>query len=95
MSSQESTDVSPQLSGTGAIVQLTETSRLLPWLMLASMFSGMALVATVFCILFVMGSNDVMAERIRIAEREARVAVSLTNDLRVELAKQGIKINHD
>lgn len=95
MSSQESTDVSPSLNGTGSIVQLTETSKLIPWLMLASMFSGMALIASVFCILFVLGSNDTLNERVRLAEREARIAVSLTNDMRVKLAEQGIEVNHD
>ena len=90
MSSQESTDVSPTLSGSGAIVQLTETSKLLPWLMLTSVLSGIAIAASVFTVVFVLSSNAALSDQIRIAERESRVANSRYVDIQIKLAEAGI-----
>lgn len=88
MSSQASTDASPNLSGEGSQATITqiESSRLLPWIMLCCILSGGAIFTSVFT--YVTLSNEV-----RIAEREARVATERYNDIKVELVRRGIPVS--
>ena len=84
MSTQHSTDVSPRLSGSGiANVTLVEANRLVPWLMLTSILSGVA-VALVLVLLYVHASSY------RELEREVRLLQLQTDNMKVAMLAAGI-----
>lgn len=93
MSTQESTTVSPHSKGNAATISIVETSKLLPWLMLTGILSGVAIAASTMTVIIVLQGNSYQMRQMQKTEMESRVTQERWNDLKVELAKRGIPIS--
>lgn len=69
-----------------------ESSKLVPWLLLSCLISGVALAISIMSIVLLQERFASLEERYRLAEREARVATERVSDMKVELTRRGIPV---
>jgi hypothetical protein len=86
-------DISPSMTGTGATVTILDTGKLHPWLMVVSLFSGIAIAISIMTLIITVQRFDDLATKTALAEREARVLQERVSDMKVELIKNGIAVS--
>ena len=86
MSTQESTTVSPHSNGSAATVSIVETNRLLPYILAACIFSGLAIGISVVTLY-------VQATAYHELERENRLVQLKIDEYRMALMNAGIDPN--
>lgn len=84
MTRQESIDIHP--NGSGATVSIVETSKLLPWICLSCVMSGLALA-------FAISANWQYSQSYKELERENRLVQLKIDEYRMALMNAGIDPN--